>query len=148
MKEQLNSAILIIIIIIIIIIINYYSRLSLNGHLTKTDTQCRFQRCPSQRELTVFDFFKNFSNETSTTSSHRLKFLEPHCKKDVFKFPFSQKLLENVISSSLICLILPLLPNLRITLVHLLNKNMYISTVNFLFYIILIVACNFFFYIL
>ena len=30
-----------------------YSRLSLNGHLYKTDTQCRSQRCPSQRELTV-----------------------------------------------------------------------------------------------
>ena len=45
--------------------------------------------------------FFNFSNETRTRSSHRLKLLEPYCKKDVLKFLFSQDLLETGINFSL-----------------------------------------------
>ena len=41
--------------------------------------------------------FLNFSNETRTRSSHRLKLPEPHSKKDVFIF--FPKLLETGISS-------------------------------------------------
>ena len=54
-----------------------------------------------------------------TRSSHRLKLLEPHCKKDAFKISFfSQELVETRISSPPICLMLRRLPNLRITFVH------------------------------
>ena len=62
--------------------------------------------------------YLNFSNATCSRSNHGLKLLKPHCKKEVFESYFSQELLETGISSSLMCLVLRLLLDLRINGVH------------------------------
>ena len=77
-----------------------------------------------------------------------LSLLDLTVRKMCSNFLFFQELLEAAISSSLISLILRLLPNLRMTLVHLLNKSVSIFIVNFLFCNVFIVACNDYFCIL
>ena len=65
-----------------------------------------------------------------------LSFLNLTVRKTFSNFLFPQELLDNGISSSLICLILCTLPNLRITLM----RACQICIVHFLFCIVIIVA--------
>ena len=85
-------------------------------------------------DIKINDFL-NFSDETHTRISHRLKLLEPHCKKAVFKLSFFPRTARDWNQ------LLPDMPPISSC------EEFKTTLVNF-FFIRLIVACSFYLYIL